>query len=601
MAESYAASKESGVIPEVFASLPESINQITEEQLFAIQILKSDQIHQLLAYRDRYGMILSKYELQQIPGITPQIISKLGEFILFEEIPFDDHGKNTRVESIDVISLARIQNRDRNTGISQRHRIRVDVPGYINIDIRTDHDAGEKWRFNPPDQWGFDHFSASATASFRGKLKTLVTGNFRVHAGQGLVQNAAFRMGKGAGLPLPALSGFVIPSGSFGETGRLTGAAAQVTFSKWNCGFYISHRAADASLKEDGTFTALSTSGLHRTAAEIRKRNAIKLSSAGGFAEYSSDNGLIGTIFNTDFISHPMRHSSEYKDVLPQGKYFFQGSIYGNYSYRNVLTWFEIAVLPSAAHALLAGASLAIDRHIETLLIFRSYDPGYFSFNGNAFGEQSSMNRNEEGIYLALAYTPRKKWRISAYTDIYRFPWYSYRRNAGLTGYDVRLDGEFQFGDFRIRAFYKSEWQSSIQGNDGIRSQRRRVQVHIYKTFYLSSEIRLRLQANKFTSESETSGCLASVDYILNLRRTQWNFRLMYFNSLNYQTREFISERDVWGAFSLPSYYGKGIRSVFMVRIKLGPKLTTWIRYAVTYKIKEIPDQELKLQTKLTI
>jgi hypothetical protein len=75
----------------------------------------------------------------------------------------------------------------------------------------------------------------------------------------------------------------------------------------------------------------------------------------------------------------------------------------------------------------------------------------------------------------------------------------------------------------------------------------------------------------------------------------------MYFGTSSYQTREFISERDVWGSFSLPSYHGKGLRTVIMIRKKFGKAWTVWLRYASTFYAREKSKAEFKLQIKYTI
>jgi len=117
----------------------------------------------------------------------------------------------------------------------------------------------------------------------------------------------------------------------------------------------------------------------------------------------------------------------------------------------------------------------------------------------------------------------------------------------------------------------------------------------------LGTEFRFRFQLNHYKAANRNGGILFAADYILNQRKLQWNLRMMYFNTSDYQTREFISERDVWGAFSLPSYYGRGIRSVFMVRVKLGDRLTAWLRHAATFRMQAAGDHELKIQMKITL
>ncbi|MEJ2003508.1 MAG: hypothetical protein P8X57_00750, partial [Cyclobacteriaceae bacterium] len=595
--------EEQAVVPAVLADLPVSINRVSEDQLLALQVISMKQVKEFLAYRSKYGRITCKYEMQVIAGITEENIRELERFINFDNLPFDvpaspaDRGlKNA---SIALTSLVTLSGENSLWEKSYRSRVHLAQPGGIEADLRMDQDAGEKWKIQPPGQWGFDHVSAflAIPLSF-GKL---IFGDFRIHTGQGLVQNGAFRMGKGSALPLPVLSNYTVASGTFSETGRLTGIASEISADHWNGSLYISHRKEDAAIRADGTFTTILTGGLHRTDAELRKRNAIGLMSWGGYIERRVKNGAAGLSVNSDHPSNPMAHSTAHKAALPQGKHFMQFALFGNYRMHNVLSWFELASQPDLSSALQLGLSLALGRNLESVLLFRKYSAGYFSFFGNAFGEQSSNNRNEEGLYIGFSYQKRKRWNMSAYADLYRFPWYSYRRNTALTGLDMRIDGEFYTGNMRIRAFYKSEFQSTSPGGDGRPLQRSKVQLHLYKTPDINSEYRVRLQLNRYHSEKTEFGYLAAADYILNKRQIQWNFRLMYFNAESYYSREFISERDVWGSFSLPSYYGRGIRSVLLTRIKLSHRFTAWLRYAVTVKFNGVPEHEFKVQTKLIL
>jgi len=455
--EEFTSRQSSGALPDALATLPETINRINQEQLHATGILSTEQIEALLDYRRKYGTIISKYELMAIESITPADIRRLEEFVIFEELPFDlPVSVVNEVTEGSITSLIRTKLTGDKREVSSRLRFMLSKPGKFEFGLRTDHDAGERWRFRPPGQWGFDHLSVYLIIPVKGMIKKVIFGDIRVHIGQGLVQNGAFRMGKGSSLPLPPLSSYAVASGTYSESGRMTGVAATLADGYWNAATYISHRREDAAINEEGSFTSFTTDGLHRTEAEIRKRDVVSISSFGAFAERRVNNGLAGAAFHSDLISIPMKHKALYKAVMPQGKLFNQLSIYGNYQYRGLLTWFEISVQQMDQIAGITGISAALDRHIEAVLLYRSYSPGFASIFGSAFGEQSA-NRNEEGLYMGLRYIRGKRWHIFGYFDIYRFPWYSYRRGKSLSGSDFRLDGEWKAGTYRIRAFIKSE------------------------------------------------------------------------------------------------------------------------------------------------
>ena len=50
-------------------------------------------------------------------------------------------------------------------------------------------------------------------------------------------------------------------------------------------------------------------------------------------------------------------------------------------------------------------------------------------FFGNAFSQNSAV-RNEQGMYIGMQWTPFARWKLSAYADVFRFPWLKYGVDA---------------------------------------------------------------------------------------------------------------------------------------------------------------------------
>lgn len=93
------------------------------------------------------------------------------------------------------------------------------------------------------------------------------------------------------------------------------------------------------------------------------------------------------------------------------------------------------------AVASLNALQLTPASYFSLLLLYRYYDKRYQAFFGNAFSQNSAV-QNEQGVYMGMQWTPFSRWKLSAYADIFRFPWLKYGVDAPSTGkeYMLQLD-----------------------------------------------------------------------------------------------------------------------------------------------------------------
>ena len=62
------------------------------------------------------------------------------------------------------------------------------------------------------------------------------------------------------------------------------------------------------------------------------------------------------------------------------------------------------------------------------------------------------------------------------------------------------------------------------------------------------------------------------------------NARFAVFRTPSYNTRIYAYENDVLYSFSIPAYYGNGIRYYFTLRYNATRWLDVWVRWAQTYR-----------------
>lgn len=93
--------------------------------------------------------------------------------------------------------------------------------------------------------------------------------------------------------------------------------------------------------------------------------------------------------------------------------------------------------------------------------------------------------------------------------------------------------------------------------------------------------LKTRAQFSTYSIQQRTSrGMVLLQDVSLNLGKLSLTARYALFDTEDYDNRQYVFERDVWLAFSMPALSGTGIRNYVLVQYDLSKKLTCWIRYA---------------------
>ncbi len=591
---------------DIAGDFPINLGDATNEQLFLMNFLSADDIAELLRYREKYGPIISRYELQAIPGFSKEKILRLQSYFRIPESPFGEASMNAglKPEAFEVTLLSEKNFGQENSGIHTRGRIQAEVRGGWVSGLRFDQDPGESWKFKPSKgYWGADHVNFFIRKNGYGLVKRFIVGDFRVHTGYGLVHQASFLLGKGSYLPLPSSGSFISHNGTFSESGGMSGSAVTIGKGQWNTSGYFSYSRRDATVYDGNTFRSFSSSGIHNDEASVHRRKSIGILSVGNFAEYRSDQWLIGYSVNCDRLTHSLINKDLYKKPLPEGKSFLQYSVFANYRFQNLRMWFEFAGNPSGSKSWISGISSSIGRHLELVFLLRKYDPGYFTIYGNGFSETGSGNRNEHGTYFGLRYSIRKQITLTAYADLYKIPWFSYRHNSSVRGRDGRLDLSLTLSPvLNLRVLTKAETRDQ---SPGLKHTITTFKHQLHLTFRKNShELRIRVQFNRRKIMDDERGWLISADWITEQPRTTWNLRMMFFQTDSYYTREFTFERDVWGSFSLPSYYGKGYRTIILIRHRFNRKIMCWLRWAMTVSLPRHTgsgEHELKIQLKYSL
>lgn len=595
---------------------PIDLNQTNRTELSRIYQLSPRQINLLMDYIQQHGPLISIYEIQVIEGFDSETIQKL--------LPFVRVGKQSRHPTHEPL-LKRIYGEENSYFILRTERIIEDKKGYIRNDssrylgspykvygrfltrhtgdfslgLTFEKDPGEQLVWDKENrQYGFDYYSFHFLLENKGRLKKLALGDFQIQFGQGLVYGAGFNPGKGAETitTVRRSNSGIRPYTSVIESGFMRGAALTYSLSRsFDLSTFYSRNTQDANLRvtnesyEDYVSSILAT-GFHRNYREVDQRNQIHEQSYGvnlTFKERNNQNLEAGINYLANHYSHPIyRTPNNYNQFEFNGAYNYNMSVFANYNWHNFLLFSEAAYSRSGGHALIAGFMASLSSSISFSFLYRDYAKNYHGLYAQSFAE-GSRSINERGFYWGLQFKPSKKWQLSAYYDYFQFPWLRYRASAPSAGYEYLVKSDFRVNR-KINLYLQYRQQSKEQNLNTVDTATKTLSAGLKRSLAANLDYNLnpyiglksRLQYSQFSLSGNTSqGMTLIQDINLTFSKFRISARYALFDTEDYENRQYVYEKDLLYAFSIPAYYGTGIRSYLLVRYQPFRKLTLWAKY----------------------
>jgi hypothetical protein len=464
-------------------------------------------------------------------------------------------------------------------------------------------DAGEEF-FKGSQKQGFDFYSAHFFVRNIGVFKALAVGDFIVNLGQGLTQWQGLAFTKSAGtLNIKRQSPVLLPYNSSGAFYFNRGIG--ITFAKKNIEATIfgSYRKLDASvygtpddLNYDDYISSLETTGYHRTVTELANKGTEQQITYGGNLAYNKNSFHIGLNAVQYNFKVPLTKNINTKE--PYNLYKIFGKDFGNYSvdysytYKNIHYFGEAAITNNFNTAFINGLLISVNNNVDVSLLYRNISKKYQSLYGNAFTENTSPT-NEKGLYTGINIRPNNYWQLNAYADIYIFPWLKYLVDAPSYGADYFAQIVYTpnkqvqwYLNYRNGAKGKNynpyEYILSPVTMQPYTDVREEVSYKLDPTFTLRNRVEL-LWFDKNAPDAET-GFLAFVDLLYKppMKKYSGNIRLQYFETDSYNSRLYAYEDDVLYSFSIPVFYGKGIRYYINAHYNISKNFGVWCRLAQT-------------------
>ncbi|MCB0495827.1 MAG: helix-hairpin-helix domain-containing protein [Cyclobacteriaceae bacterium] len=571
-----------------FYNNPIPINTCQPQDLWALQLLTTEQVKDIMDYRKMYGEFKNKYELMAVSSLSIDKIKEILPFLSFNTpislttiLKQSVTGKDNFLlgSTSQVLEPSNGFLEDKYFGDPYQYslRLRIMNPGHTSLGLTLQKDPGELAFRADSLYTGPDFYSFHFYIQNQGRIKQLALGDYKLQFGQGLVLGAGFLAGKNAS-SITSLQATlkVQPYTSLTEYNYFRGAGTTIEIIKnLEVSVFYSNQLKDASVYStdslDTEVTSLRTDGLHRTLSELTAQNSIREQVAGAAITYSKGAGEIGIIglynsFNIPFSPKP----TIYNLYKFSGKENYNVSVFGRYTFQNVTLYGEAAHTLHHGSAINLGIVSSLSKNIDFTFQYRYLAPDFHSFYGLTFAESSTLS-NEKGAYWGMNIRISSSLTLTGYFDMYRFPWLKSSLPKPGLGNDGLVRLNYKYHKSALFYLQIQNEQNDRKISDAIVQQAmaHKTTKYILNLDYnlenpISFRTRLQWTISKF--ETEETGVLIYQDINLSLRKISLSGRYSIFDTDGYLSRQYMYEKDVLYAFSTPQFSGRGVRYYLLVK-----------------------------------
>lgn len=593
------------------ADHPINLNTATKEQLDRLHFLTDLQKENLLYYVYAASTMHSIYELQLVDNFDAFTIELLLPFVTVgrttqrAQWQWRDvmrHAKHTLIGRMDgtleqkqgytTISPEELAKKPNSRYVGSPYygslKYRFAAKDKMGIGLTMEKDAGEQF-------WGhyhkgFDSYSAYTQVNNLWHFNRIILGDFRATFGQGVLLSQSFMTGKTAYVTnvSPRTTGLVKKS-STDEVRFFRGIGTSVQLKNFELTAFYSIRHMDADTM-GGTISSLTGTGLHRTPNDCARRNALLMQVTAANLTYRHKIFRIGATFYHAWLNTPIRPADLlYNCFRFNGSKQSGGSIDYYVRLPHVKLFGETAIAANGSVATLNAAMFMPVSTVALVILQRYYATHYDLFFANAFSK--SHTNNENGIYMGAEISPIRRLKLSAYADVFKFPWLRYTASRPSQGCDALLQAEFQINrntEIYLRAKYalQENNHATVESKTIQLTEQQRGSLRLqasYKINNFSGRTLIEGNASRQEREHTTFGMILAQDVVYDFRMgLKLSLRYAVFDAPQFDNRIYTYERDVPYMMSIPMLYGRGNRYVLMCTYKWRKYLTIAARLAQT-------------------
>jgi len=617
--EELAASREGGIdyqyivedLQELFHQ-PLNINQADAETLGRLHMLTPYQIQSLIRYRERYGPLLSIYELPVVFGFTIRLAQQMKPFITVAPSRLQRQQPLLGLAGLIGNSRKHLILRSGQTLERQKGYVGPD-PTYPGSPLRVysqlglkyhnrfrlgatlDKDPGETF-LRADNPWGFDFHSIHLFVQNVRWMDKLAVGDYDIRYGQGLVAWSGLAFSKSSMvLNLARHAATIDPYTSANENDFFRGVAIEKKWLPLTVSLFYSGKHIDANLQDTTpsgakVFSSFQQSGYHRLAGELFDERSLREQVVGGSVAYNK--GRMKLALNG---IHYAYDGLMIREPRPENAYRFSGRSNSNLSldYRlslNRLYFFgEQAWSMGEGLAWLNGVHGRLTPGVGLCLLHRYYERDYQALYAAAFAE-GPRPQNEQGIYLGMEAEIRGGLFLRAYMDTWRFPWLTHASATPSTGWDGLIQLDYtptKHSMMYLRFQRKSSSGSRVDADSGLMMARetRRSKLRYHFRYPLAAHLvsDTRMEYVYARSDDLSQGVMLCQDIGFHPGRMPLRFdiRFALFHTDDYESRIYAYEDDLLYVFSIPPYYSRGYRTYLNLKYSAG-QADFWLKLART-------------------
>ncbi len=606
-------------------SRPVNLNATSEDELRRAFFLNELQIQNLLTYTSQFGKLTTIFELQLIEGFNFEFIEQIQPYITFDDggnEPFSwkrafRYGRQEALVRWQRVVEKQAGFAEVSDSMRRAHpgsyywgdanglfmRYTYNYRDRLRFGIAMDKDAGEpfKWGVDTLPK-GFDYYAFHFYLKNIGRLKYFALGDYQLQFGQGLTLWSGLSFGKSPGsLCSRKRAPYIRPHASSNEYAYMRGAAATFTFGTFDVSGFYSNRKVDGNLNKPDDFlseeeyvSSIQETGYHRTTDELADRKVLREQLFGGNITYNGNHLKTGiTAYQVDFDKVIKPDATNYNAFVPGlNRNQYVGLNY-SYAYKRLTLYGEVCHQLDAGNAFLQGLNFTPHPQLSVAMLYRNYARDYLNRLSAAFGE-SSTNANENGFYVGILATPFKKTTLTAYADMFQYPWLRYRVDAPSHGKEFAVQMDYRIN--RNTSFYvryrNIQNPLNFNAETGYKhvvdhSVRNYIRLHLVHNPLAWISLRSRVEfVLRSAPNTEENGMILYQDVVVKPDKNgRWMFALRYalFDTESYDTRIYAYENDLPFSFSIPALYDKGSRFYLMTSWKFMRHSQLAFRIAQTF------------------
>ncbi len=587
---------------------PISLNTSSHKELSGFPFFTAKHIQEILLHRSRYKQFVSIAELNILPSFSPRFVQAISPYFSLKS----NKGSQEKISSIRfkqdfIIRYSQIieELEDKNY-LGSPEKILIRYKGFksdrITFGFTLEKDAGEYFfkANNKPKiknfNTGFDFFSAHLMIKPNHKIiKQINVGDYNLRVGQGLVIWNGFGIGKSPSvLGIKKSSSTITRFSSSNEFNFLRGASISLKHKKWLITPYVSSRRLDASivnLDNNNNVTLLGSiqeTGLHRKLSEISKQKVVRQNIYGTHISRNGKYYLLGFTYHHESFDNDFEKKTKVFQIK-NTRNRTNNYLGFNYTYakKNYTFYGENAFLAeNKALALNNGFIYFPSSSIDLVIVHRYYSPGYYATFENAFAE--SKANNEYGLYLGTEIQVVKQLKISAYYDLYTFPWLTSSASKPYTGgADILFQANYEISS-KMSIYWRFKYEekdknSSSDVLDPIFNTKSLMRNRLHFQYEISRYLKIKNRIEISTSNNQQKtemGFLVyqDISYYFKKKKLKLTGRVAYYDTPSFSTAIYAYENDVLYSFSIPAYFGTDVRVYLIAKHRIKKGIDFWLR-----------------------